>query len=297
MSLPDSSARWLVTGAAGQLGRSLLAIAADRGIEAVGCTHAELDVADPAAVRAALDRIEPGVVLNAAAFTQVDLCEQETEAALRVNAHAPGVLAEACRDRGQPTLLVHVSTEYVFSGETPRPIPEDADTAPLSAYGRGKLAGEQAVRDSGAEHLIARTQWLFGPGPNFVRTILAAAGRGQALRVVEDQIGRPTWSRSLAEGLVSAVRGGLRGTLHLACEGVCSWYDLAREIVREGAARGLTGTVGVDPIPTREMPRPAVRPAYAVLALDRSRAAGIHMPHWRDALAAYLDEERSARGG
>lgn len=296
MSGSDPGARWLVTGAGGQLGRSLLAIAGDEGIEAVGRTRRELDVSDAAAVRAALDRVQPGVVLNAAAYTKVDLCEQETEAAQLANAHGPAVLAEACRGRGRP-LLVHVSTEYVFSGETWRPIPEDAEAAPLSAYGRSKLAGEEAVRKSGAEHLIARTQWLFGPGPNFVRTILGAAGRGQALRVVEDQVGRPTCSPALARGIVAAVRGGLRGTLHLACEGVCSWYDFAREIIREGAARGLTQTVEIAPISTEEMPRPAARPAYAVLGLERARAAGVRLPHWRDALAAYLDEELRAKGG
>ncbi len=284
-------ARWLVTGAGGQLGRSLLEIAAAQGIEAVGLTRAELDISDADAIRAAIDREQPDVVLNAAAFTKVDACEQERELALRVNGEAPGLLAHACRGRA---LLVHMSTEYVFSDGAGRPIPEDGETDPRSVYGRSKLAGETAVRESGCEHLIVRTQWVFGPGPNFVRTILRAAADGQKLRVVEDQVGRPTGSRALAEGLVAAVRGELRGTLHLACEGMCSWYDFAREIVREGAARGLARPVAVDPIATEEMPRPAPRPAYAVLALDRARAAGIRMPHWRDALVSYLDAESEA---
>ncbi len=284
-------ARWLVTGAGGQLGRSLLEIAEVQGIEAVGLTRAELDISDADAIRAAIDREQPDVVLNAAAFTKVDACEQERELALRVNGEAPGLLAHACRGRA---LLVHVSTEYVFAGGTSLPIPEDGETDPRSVYGRSKLAGETAVCESGCEHLIVRTQWVFGPGANFVRTILRAAADGQKLRVVEDQVGRPTGSRALAEGLVAAVRGELRGTLHLACEGVCSWYDFAREIVREGAARGLARPVAVDPIATEEMPRPAPRPAYAVLALDRARAGGIRMPHWREALVAYLDAEMEA---
>jgi dTDP-4-dehydrorhamnose reductase len=287
----DLGARWLVTGAGGQLGRSLLAIAGPQGIDAVGLTRQELDITDAGAIAEAIDRIEPDVVLNAAAFTKVDLCEEQQELALRVNGGAPGLLAEACRGRA---LLVHVSTEYVFAGDANRPLSEDAEKRPLSEYGRSKLAGEKAVRESGCDHLIARTQWVFGPGPNFVRTILRAAAGGQKLRVVEDQIGRPTWSPALAEALVSAVRGELRGTLHLACEGVCSWYDFAREIVREGAARGLAQPVDVDPIATEEMPRPAPRPPYAVLALDRARAAGIRLPHWRDALASYLDAEAVA---
>ncbi len=257
----------------------------------MGFTRAELDISDADAIGAALDRERPDVVLNAAAFTKVDVCEQERELALRVNSEAPGLIANACRGRA---LLVHVSTEYVFSGDASRPIPEHGQADPRSVYGRTKLAGERAVSESGCEHLIVRTQWMFGPGPNFVRTILRAAADGQKLRVVEDQVGRPTGSRAVAEGLVAAVRGELRGTLHLACEGVCSWYDFAREIVREGAARGLARPVVVDPIATEEMPRPAPRPAYAVLALDRARAAGIRMPHWRDALVAYLDADVEA---
>lgn len=286
--MSERGTRWLVTGAGGQLGRSLLAIAPAQGIDALGLAREQLDITDAGAIAEAIARTEPEVVLNAAAYTLVDRCEEQVEAARSVNAHAPRLLAEACRGRA---LLVHVSTEYVFAGDASRPIPEDAAPRPLSEYGRSKLAGENAVRESGGEHLIARTQWVFGPGPNFVRTILRAAGSGQKLRVVEDQIGRPTWSAALAEGLVAAVRGGLRGTLHLACEGVCSWYDFAREIVAEGAARGLVEAVPVEPIASEEMPRPAVRPAYAVLALDRARAAGIRLPHWRDALVAYLDAE------
>ena len=284
-------ARWLVTGAGGQLGRSLLEIAAVQGIEVVGFTRAELDISDADAIGAALDRERPDVVLNAAAFTKVDACEQERELALQVNSEAPGLIANACRGRA---LLVHVSTEYVFSGDASRPIPEHGQAEPRSVYGRTKLAGERAVSESGCEHLIVRTQWMFGPGPNFVQTILRAAADGQKLRVVEDQVGRPTGSRAVAEGLVAAVRGELRGTLHLACEGVCSWYDFAREIVREGSARGMAQPVVVDAISTEEMPRPAPRPAYAVLALDRARAGGIRMPHWREALVAYLDAEMEA---
>ena len=295
-SEPEASVvrtRWLVTGAAGQLGRSVVEAAAELGIEAVGRSRAELDVGDPDAVAHALDELRPDVVLNTAAFTAVDRCEDERQAAERANAWAPGVLARGCR--GAATLL-HISTDYVFPGSAHRPIPEDSPTEPLCAYGRTKWQGEQAVRDSGCEHLIVRVQWLFGPGANFVRTIQRAAQRGEDLRVVEDQLGRPTSTRALAPRLVHAVQRGLRGTLHLGCEGIASWFDFAREIVAEGAARGHHPKVGVVPVPSEAVPRPARRPAYAVLDLARARAAGLALPHWRDALRVHLDTRDSERG-
>jgi dTDP-4-dehydrorhamnose reductase len=284
-----SPARWLVTGAGGQLGLSLLATGRAAGIEAHGRDHAGLDICDAAALARALDAVRPEVVVNAAAFTQVDQCETEGRGlAQSVNARAPALLAEACRGRA---LLVHVSTDFVFGGDAVRPIPEDAPLAPRSVYGETKAAGEQAVRASGCEHLIVRCQWLYGEGRNFVRTILAAAARGEPLRVVEDQLGRPTATGPLAARILGAVERGQRGTLHLACEGVASWYDFARAIVREGARRGLTKEVEVLACPSHAVPRPAVRPAYAVLGLERARAAGLALPHWTDALTAYLDEE------
>ncbi len=291
--MADAPARWLVTGAGGQLGLSLLALARAAGIEAHGRDHAGLDIADPAALAQALDAVRPEVVVNAAAYTQVDLCEgQGEEEALRVNARAPGLLAEACRGRA---LLVHVSTDYVFAGDAVRPIPEDAPLAPRTCSGASKAAGERAVSASGCEHLIVRTQWLYGEGRNFVRTILAAAGRGEPLRVVEDQLGRPTATAPLAAAILGAIERGCRGTLHLACEGVASWYDFARAIVREGARRGLTKQVEVQACASDEVRRPAVRPAYAVLGLERARAEGLALPHWTDALATYLDEEAKRR--
>ncbi len=279
-----TQARWLVTGAGGQLGRAALALAPMHGVTASGVTHAELDVADAGAVKRVIDQTQPDVVLNCAAFTAVDRCESEAHTAERVNTVAPRVLAELCR--GGP-LLVHLSTDYVFNGRASQPIPEDAPTQPLSVYGRSKLRGEEAIRAAGGEHLIVRTQWVFGDGANFVRTILRAAGQGP-LRVVEDQTGRPTWTHSLAAGIFAAVAAGARGTLHLANEGVTTFFDFAREIVAEGAARKLCPSAEVTPIPTSEMPRPAARPSYGVLGLARARALGIRSSHWRVALAEYL---------
>jgi len=288
----SSEPRWLVTGAGGQLGRAALALAGEHAIRAHGVSHAELDIADPDAVKAVLERLRPDVVLNCAAFTAVDRCETELEAAGRANARGPAVLAAACA--GGP-VLVHISTDFVFDGRACTPIPEDAPTAPGNAYGRTKLAGEQAVAEAGGAHLIVRTQWVFGPGPNFVRTIQRLAGQGGPLRVVEDQIGRPTWTTALARAIFGAVEVGARGALHLACEGTASSFDLARAVVDEGARRGLHPRVEVKAIPTREMPRPAVRPAYGVLGLERARGLGLVLPHWREALDGYLDAEREGR--
>ena len=284
--------RWLVTCAGGQLGRSMLELASRRGVEAVGRSRTELDITDADAVSRTIEQVEPDVVLNCAAFTQVDLAEESREQAMRINGEGPRILARACQGH---VLLVQLSTEYVFSGETQRPIAEEAKAAPQSVYGESKLAGEDAVRDEDGAHLIVRTQWVFGPGPGFVRTILGVAVRGEPLRVVEDQVGRPTWSADLANGILQAVEGGARGTLHLASEGVASWYDLALAAVGEGARRGLNPWVQVQPVSTSAMPRPAQRPAYAVLGLERARELGIKMPHWRDALHAYLQAEAEGR--
>ena len=280
---------WLLTGADGQLARSALEVARELGVEVHAHKHAELDVADAAALATAIDAARPDVVLNCAAFTDVDLCEEQSEQAERVNELGPRLLADACR--GGP-LLVHVSTDYVFSGASASPLHEDASPGPLGVYGRSKLAGEQAVRASGAEHLIVRSQWLFGPGPNFVCTILAKAAEGMELRVVDDQIGRPTWTYLLAKGIFQAVQLGARGNLHVACEGEASWYDLAREAVKEGVRqRLLENEVAVVPLSTREMPRPAARPARSVLGLERARGLGVVLAHWREALRGYLSEK------
>lgn len=292
MSSTAAAARWLVTGAEGQLGRSMRAVAPRLGIETVVRSRAELDVTDAAAIEKALDTARPNVVLNCAAFSHVDACETQPGVARQINALGPELLARACRGR---SLLAHVSTDYVFSGRGREPIPEDAPAEPLCAYGRTKLLGEQAVRGSGCEHLIVRTQWLFGPGRNFVRTILAAAGRGEALRVVDDQFGRPTWTGALGGALIEAADLGARGTLHLACEGEATWHEFATRIVEEGARRGLCPRVEVRAVSTREFPRPASRPAYGVLALDRARSLGLRLPQWPEALVDYLKAEEEKR--
>ena len=283
---------WLVTGAAGQLGRSMLAVAKEQGIHAVGRTRRELDIGDAHAMAGILDEVRPEVLVNCAAFTKVDLCETQPDDAQLGNAHGPETLAQVCAGRAR---LVHLSTEYVFAGDGSTPIPEDADPDPRSEYGRSKLAGEVAVRKADPEALIVRTQWVFGPGPNFVRTILAAARDRGELRVVEDQVGRPTWTGALARAIVQAVELGARGTLHLASSGVASWYDFALAAVGEARLRGQIREVAVRPVTSAEFPRPAARPAFGVLGLERARELGIELPHWRDSLGRYLDAEEEQR--
>lgn len=288
----SSRARWLITGAGGQLGRSLLALAPEAGVDAVGLAHAELDVCDEALVAPAIANAAPDVVLNAAAYTAVDRCESDTDAAHRVNGEAPGILARACAGRA---LLVHISTDYVFDGRSDGPVGEDAPLGPLSAYGRSKLEGEEAVRAAGSEHLIVRSSWLFGPGPNFVRAILARAAQGEPLRVVTDEVGRPTWTGSLARALFDVAAASLRGTLHLANRGTTDRHGFAVAIVREGARRGWNPEVSVEPIVRADLALPAERPAHAVLDLARAEAAGIELAHWSDALGGYLDAEEEKR--
>ncbi len=288
-SAEKSDRPWLITGACGQLGRALLAVVPSFGVEVMGLKFTDLDITDPAAVGKQLDDLQPSVVINAAAYTAVDACETEPEAADQANRLGPEVLANACASRA---LLVHLSTEYVFPGTASRPIPEEATAEPLSEYGRSKWLGEQAVRGAGGDHLIVRSQWLFGEGANFVRTIVGAAAAGKRLRVVEDQLGRPTWTDALVRGLVAAIQADARGTLHLAAEGIASWFDFARAIVQEGARRGLNPEVPVEAISTQEMPRPAARPAFGVLGLARARSLGVGLPHWYPSLCEYLDREQ-----
>ena len=270
----------------------MLAVAKEQGIHAVGRTRRELDIGDAHAMAGILDEVRPEVLVNCAAFTKVDLCETQPDDAQLGNARGPETLAQVCAGRAR---LVHLSTEYVFAGDGSTPIPEDADPDPRSEYGRSKLAGEVAVRKADPEALIVRTQWVFGPGPNFVRTILAAARDRGELRVVEDQVGRPTWTGALARAIVQAVELGARGTLHLASSGVASWYDFALAAVGEARLRGQIREVAVRPVTSAEFPRPAARPAFGVLGLDRARELGIELPHWRDSLGRYLDAEEEQR--
>ena len=269
--------RVLLTGGAGQLARAVRQEWA--GHELICPEEARLDLADPVAIRAVVDEVRPQVLLNLAAFTQVDRCEAEPEAALLINGTAVGWLAEACAAQG--ALLVQISTDYVFDGRGTRPYREDDPTGPACVYGRTKLEGETQARLS-PEHLIVRTAWLYDAwGKNFLRTMLGAADQGRSLRVVEDQRGTPTSCRALARQMRTAVEEGWRGLVHGTCQGETSWHGFAAEIFRQ-----LGRPVDLSPCTTAEYPLPAARPAYSVLSGERRMALGTdRMPAWEEALA------------
>ncbi|HEX5067692.1 MAG TPA: dTDP-4-dehydrorhamnose reductase [Myxococcota bacterium] len=290
------SRSWLVTGAHGQLGTALCAHLAAAGVEVEG-VDLEVDIADPAAIRAKLATRRFDGVLNAAAFTQVDRCEREPEAAARANAEGPAVLAHACRDDG--IALVHVSTDYVFDGQGTRPYREDDPPAPRSAYGRTKLAGEHAVLAASPSSLVVRTSWVFGRGRNFLAAILDQAAKrrsGEAsgpLRVVDDQRGRPTYAVDLAAGIWGLVEVGAVGLYHVANEGVATWWELARFCLDEAGCRDLL----IDKISTGELRVDAPRPAWSVLDTSKARASGIALRPWQDAVRAYLRSDASPLRG
>jgi dTDP-4-dehydrorhamnose reductase len=276
--------RWLVTGSTGMLGTDLVDVLHSLGEDVTAATRATLDVTDEAAVQAAV----PGhdVVVNAAAWTAVDDAEEHEAAASVVNADAPRLLARAAREHG--ARLVQVSTDYVFDGSARAPYPEDAPAAPVSAYGRTKAGGEQAVREELPEgHLLVRTAWLYGAhGGCFPKTIARVARERGEVSVVDDQVGQPTWTRDVADLVVRLVQADAPGgTYHATSSGQCSWFDFARDVV---AAAGLEPSL-VKSTTSAAFVRPAPRPAYSVLgheALHRLGVAPIEDWQQRWALAA-----------
>ncbi|MDG4766228.1 dTDP-4-dehydrorhamnose reductase [Solwaraspora sp. WMMD406] len=288
--------RWLVTGAGGMLGTDLLAVldAQRPDVDVTALTRAELDVTDASAVAEAVDGHQ--VVLNAAAWTDVDAAETAEEAATAVNGTGVAHLARACADRG--TVLIHVSTDYVFAGDGHEPYPEDAPTAPINAYGRSKLVGERAIAELLPHHgYVVRTAWLYGAhGPNFVATMLRLAGQREHLDVVDDQRGQPTWSYALAERLAALARAALTetapaGVYHGTASGQTTWCGLAQEVF---AQRGLDPR-RVRPTTSDRFPRPAARPAYSVLGHRRWALAGLPaMPDWRSMLSTALHDPAMA---
>ncbi|KGE04803.1 dTDP-4-dehydrorhamnose reductase [Pseudohaliea rubra] len=281
----------LVTGAGGQLGREL-AHCAPLSPPCVALDRRALDLRDPAAIGCALDAYKPQAVINAAAYTAVDRAEAEPAQADASNATAPGLLAAACAERG--IRLLHVSTDFVFDGRASSPYAPDAAPAPLGAYGRSKLAGEDAVRTAQPDVLVLRTGWVYSRhGGNFVKTMLRLMAEREELTVVADQVGTPTWARGLARALWSfAGRPALVGTYHFSDAGVASWYDFAVAIGEEAETLGLLARVPrILPVPTAAYPTPARRPAYSVL--DKSacwRDLAMEGVHWRRQLRLMLQD-------
>lgn len=278
----------LITGAGGQVGSALAATAPD-GVTLIALGRGQLDLTDPAAITACLTAERPDWVINCAAYTAVDRAEDDYAAALRVNGEAVGDLAAACSASG--TRLTHLSTDFVFAGDRTVPYLADDATDPCNAYGRSKLAGEQAaLRIDGA--LVVRTAWVYAArGNNFVNTMLRLMGERDEVRVVDDQIGTPTHAKSLARAIWALVRSGAAGLWHVTDAGVASWYDFAQAIQDEALELGLlTRRAAIVPIPTSAYPTPARRPAFSVLDKRATWERAGPARHWRHELAAMLGE-------
>jgi dTDP-4-dehydrorhamnose reductase len=281
--------RFAITGAAGMLGQDLFAAVSAAGHEALAFARGELDITDGPAVENALRSATPGVVINCAAWTDVDGAERDEAGALAVNADGAGNVARAAAACDAWT--IHVSSDYVFDGAKRSPYLESDPVGPLSAYGRSKLAGERAVAAAAPErHTTVRSAWLFGAGgPCFPPTILRLAAERDELKVVDDQVGCPTFTVHLANALVDlgAREPRTPGVLHVAGGGKCSWFEFAREIVAGGGV-----SCEVKPCSTAEMPRPATRPAYSVLRSERGEDVP-SLPDWREGLAEYMASIRA----
>jgi dTDP-4-dehydrorhamnose reductase len=276
----------LITGSKGQLGQELAAVLPGRGHEVVALSRNGLDIAEADAVELAVETHSPGLVVNAAAYTNVDGCETETDLAYSVNALGPRNLAQVCERRGCE--LLHVSTNYVFDGEDDRPYEPFDPPNPISAYGRTKLAGEEYVKHLMGRWYVVRSAGVYGRGRNFVRTMLRLGAQKEVLKVKDDEFISPTYARDLAEGIAEVVEAGSYGPFHLTNAGSCSWYEFTREIFR------LTGVeVELIPIPSSDYPLPAARPANGLL----SSLGSPELRHWREALADYLEREAVLSGG
>jgi dTDP-4-dehydrorhamnose reductase len=286
--------RFLIAGAGGMLGTAMQRVLAERGIPCVAPPEAEFNILNEDQVKAraaefaeTLDPGERGVILNAAAYTNVERAEEERNTAHAVNALAPVYVAFAARENR--LALVHVSTDFVFDGTKNGPYAEDDEPNPVSWYGLTKLTGERMVREAfeGAEEqpLIVRTAWVFGPnGANFPSKILQVARERGSVAVVTDEIGSPTYTLDLARGILGLVEADASGTFHLAGSGSCSRYEMALEILR---LAGL-GDVSVEAVTSDSFPTKAARPKNSVLDCSKARALGVEMPLWTDALERFL---------
>lgn len=293
----------LLLGGNGQVGRELRRSLAPLGDLVVATRDgAGADVAAefdaPTSLQELVRAVLPDMVVNAAAYTAVDRAEGEPDVAFRINAEAPAAIARACADAG--VLLLHYSTDYVFDGRGTRPYREDDATAPLGVYGASKLAGEQAIRASGARHAILRTAWVYAAhSANFLHTMLRLGAERDELRVVADQVGAPTPAAWIADATAAVLDHGVdrSGTWHLTQASETSWHGFASAIMQDAHALGLLArTPSVLPITTADFPTPARRPAYSVLDTTRLREDfGIVPPDWREGLRTTLAELAAAR--
>ncbi len=279
--------RILVTGANGQLGLSLRKIAGGHPQHTFTYTDLpEADITSRESIEGLVTEHGIELIVNCAAYTAVDKAESDPDTAHRINAEGPRVLARIARARDLK--LIHVSTDYVFTGEGCHPLHEEDLAGPTGVYGRTKFEGELAVREEGCDAAVVRTAWLYSEfGANFVKTMLRLGAERETLSVVYDQVGTPTYAPDLAEALLAIAEDGIRGyeVYHYSNEGVASWYDFAREIF---TLAGLP--VQLEPIESREYPTPARRPAYSVLSKTKIKALGAKVPYWKDSLKTCLNE-------
>lgn len=278
MDMKESGQRWLVFGCKGMLGHVLTSRCGARGLDLPEC-----DITDRGAVFEAVERERPEAIINCAAFTRVDDAEKEEAPATRINAEAVGYLAEAAK--AVDAYFLTISTDYVFSGEGERPWREDDPIAPQSAYGRSKAAGEALVQEIGGRWAIVRIQWLYGRGgPNFIDTIARLAGEKPELKVVNDQVGAPTWTHDMSEILIGLARRKADGIYHAANRGYASWYEVAKYAVER-----LGLPCKVLPCSSEEYPRPARRPHNSRLNLEKlTEVLGWSPRPWQEALGEYL---------
>jgi dTDP-4-dehydrorhamnose reductase len=277
----------LIAGAAGMLGRDVMLAAGNAGHDVVGFGRAELDVTNPAGLEKKFEMERPDVVVNCAAWTDVDGAEESEQAAFAVNGTGAGNIAAAAAKVGAS--IVFISSDYVFDGAKGAPYVESDQPAPLSAYGRTKLAGEEATAAANKRHFIVRSAWLFGiGGGNFVETMLRLASTQNEVLVVRDQVGSPTYTWHLAYGVIRLIEGLEFGIHHMAAAGQCSWYEFAREIFEQAKVecKVLSGT-------TEMLGRPAPRPPFSALTSQREHA--IRLPSWQDGLAGYLTQRQAER--
>jgi len=282
--------RVLVLGAGGMLGRDLVA-AGPPTVTVIPLTHAELDITDRMALASRVAAERPNVILNAAAYTAVDKAEEDRQTAFRANAEAVGDLGRIAARAG--LTVIHFSTDYVFDGQSPDPYPEEYAPNPLNTYGASKLAGEEALRTSGSQYLLIRTQWLFGTaGRSFPRTMWERAIAGTASRVVCDQIGRPTFTLDLAHATWRLIALAQRGVIHVANAGTATWYDIARRVYISENEENLLESCTTEAFPTA-----ARRPQQSVLDTTRlEQILGGQLPPWEDGVDRFLAQLRAARG-
>lgn len=282
--------RIFIAGSKGMLASDLISILTGKG-DIVGGNRPEFDISDFDRVMATFKMIKPNIVVNCAAYTDVDGAESKQALALAVNADGVNNLAIACREVGAK--LVHISTDYVFDGKSNIPYKEDDKPNPLNVYGQSKLEGEEVVREIMDNYIIIRTSWLYGRyGGNFVKSIQDMALKKETLSIVYDQVGTPTYTKDLARAIINLMESVPSGIYNFSNEGVCSWYDFAYEILSISEKQGhIHKLKKLLPIPSEEYPTAAKRPAYSILNKSKYKETTSKViPHWKDALQRFLSE-------